>query len=88
MMVKEVELERIDQNYYSLDVRGHVCPYPELLTVRALQRLSPGTTLEVIIDSSPSVRDIPITLEKRGFQQLKIIKERKGMWKLIVQISE
>lgn len=87
-MVKEVEVERIENTHYSLDVRGYVCPYPELLTVRALQRLSSGDTLEVIIDSPPSVRDIPITLKKRGYQQLQVIKEEPGVWKLIVQISE
>ena len=66
-MSLRIEVQRIGEGRYSLDVRGQVCPYPELLTLRALQNLSSGDILEVILDNPPSIRDIAIVIEKRGY---------------------
>ncbi|MHA2370972.1 MAG: sulfurtransferase TusA family protein [Candidatus Hodarchaeales archaeon] len=81
-------IQRISEKRYSLDVRGHVCPYPELLTLRALQSLSPNDTLEIVVDNPPSVKDIPVTLEKRGYKEIDVSRISKGTWKIIVQISK
>lgn len=67
-------------------MRGKVCPYPELLTLRAVQSLSAGDTLQVITDNPPTVRDVPITIEKRGYKVEEPISLEKGGWKLIIKI--
>ncbi len=85
-MTSGIKLQKEGEGRYSIDVRGHVCPYPELLTLRALQSLSTGDTLEVILDNPPSLRDIPITIEKRGYGKPDILRVDKGKWKIIVQI--
>lgn len=85
-MGKGIEIQRIGKGRYSLDVRGHVCPYPELLTLRALQSLSSGDVLEVLLDNPPSVRDIPLTISKRGYGKPDVSRVDKGTWKIIVQI--
>jgi TusA-related sulfurtransferase len=56
-----------------------------LLTLKAIQTLSAGDTLEVVIDNPPSVRDIPVTLEKRGHKNLKIVRLDSGTWKIVIQ---
>ena len=66
-MSLRIEVQSIGEGRYSLDVRGQVCPYPELLTLRALQNLSSGDSLEVTLDNPPSIRDIAIVIEKRGY---------------------
>ncbi|NIM46465.1 MAG: hypothetical protein GTO54_12745, partial [Nitrososphaeria archaeon] len=58
----------MDEKRYSLDVRGGVCPYPQLLTTRTLSQLNTGDTLEVTLDNPPSVKDIPPALEKKGYK--------------------
>jgi TusA-related sulfurtransferase len=79
-------LQKTGENRYTLDVRGQVCPYPELLTLKALQRLAPDDTLEVIVDNPPSIRDIPITLEKRGYAPPHVTR-LNGTWRIVVQPS-
>lgn len=83
--MKSIDIQSIGKGRYSLDVRGKVCPYPELLTLRALQNLPPESILEIILDNPPSVKDIPITLEKRGCKKPEIVRVDKGTWKIIVQ---
>ena len=85
-MSTRIELVQINEHEYSLDVRGQVCPYPELLTLKAIQNLSTGDTLEIMIDNPPSVRDIPVTLEKRGLTSLEIIRIDRGTWKILITI--
>lgn len=85
-MTSGINIQKKEEGCYFIDVRGHVCPYPELLTLRALQSLSTGDTLEVILDNPPSLRDIPITIKKRGYGKPDILRVDKGEWKIIVQI--
>ncbi|MGH8070474.1 MAG: sulfurtransferase TusA family protein, partial [Candidatus Entotheonellia bacterium] len=33
-----------------LDVRGEICPYPQVKTVAALKKLAPSDQLEVLTD--------------------------------------
>ena len=87
-MGKRMDVQKIDEKRYCLDVRGYVCPYPELLTLRALQGLSPGDVLEVILDNPPSVKDVPITIEKRGYGAPSVLNVDKETWKIIVQIPK
>lgn len=80
----KIKVEKVDEGLYRLDVRGLVCPYPQLLVTRALSNLSPNEKLEVILDNPPSVRDIPPTLEGRGYK-VSIIRLDSTTWKIIIQ---
>lgn len=81
-----MNIQKIEERLYTLDVRGHVCPYPEILALRAIQNLSTGDTLEVILDNAPSVRDIPVTLRKRAYGKTDVKRIDSRSWKIIVQI--
>jgi len=80
----KIKVEKVDEGLYRLDVRGLVCPYPQLLVTRTLSNLSPNEKLEVILDNPPSVRDIPPTLEERGYK-VSIIRLDGATWKIIIQ---
>ena len=50
-------MRKINENYYELDVRGMICPFPQVLVSKVLKTLTPDEKLEVIIDN-------PLLLEK------------------------
>ena len=87
-MAKNIEVHRTSKGRFSLDVRGQVCPYPELLTLKALQSLAPGDILEIILDNPPSLRDISVTLEKRGYGTPEVVRSDDGTWTIIVHITK
>jgi len=52
----------------TLDTLGRVCPYPLLLTKKALEKLAAGQMLKVLCDAPASAEDsIPRYAEKAGF---------------------
>ena len=52
----------------TLDTLGRVCPYPLLLTKKALEKMSSGQILKVLCDAPASAEDsIPRFAEKGGF---------------------
>ena len=85
-MSLRIDVQRISEGRYSLDVRGQVCPYPELLTLRALQNLSSGDILEVILDNPPSIRDISVVIEKRGYGKPDVSNVDKEASKITIRI--
>jgi len=85
-MESRFRLQRIGERRYLLDVRGTVCPYPELLTMRALSSLSPGDTLEIFVDNPPSVRDVPLAVKERGYKVEEPTSMEKGGWKLTIRV--
>jgi tRNA 2-thiouridine synthesizing protein A len=42
-----------------LDVRGEICPYPQVKTVAALKKLAPSDQLEVLTDHPPALETVP-----------------------------
>lgn len=78
------KVEKVGEGLYRLDVRGLVCPYPQLLVTRALSDLSQNDVLEVILDNPPSVRDIPPILEERGYN-VNVTRLDSATWKIIIR---
>lgn len=85
-MEEKFTLRKVGEKRYLLDVRGGVCPYPQLLTLRALGELNQGDVLEVLLDNPPSVRDIPPALERKGYKVSEVLSMEKGVWKVIVTL--
>lgn len=56
----------------TVDVRGEICPMPDLNTQKALKKMEKGQILEVIVDYPLSLERIPRTVEKQGHKILKI----------------
>jgi tRNA 2-thiouridine synthesizing protein A len=53
-----------------LDLRGLKCPLPALFAKRALERVLPGTSLDVIADDPLAAVDIPHMCAQASFEVL------------------
>jgi tRNA 2-thiouridine synthesizing protein A len=70
----------------TLDVLGRVCPYPLVLTKKALQKLESGDVLKVLTDAPASAEDtIPRFCEKQGYPFELVKVEDKGYWEIYIQ---
>jgi len=70
----------------TLDTLGRVCPYPLLLTKKALEKLGSGQLLKVLCDAPASAEDsIPRYAEKQGygFESVKLADK----WELYIKKS-
>ena len=63
----------------TLDVRGLMCPLPVLKARKALKRLAPGTTLEVLATDPASVIDFKHFCETTPFA-LQAWREEAGVY--------
>ncbi len=69
-----------------IDVLGRVCPYPLVLTKKALEKASAGALVKVLSDAPASVEDtIPKYCEKHGFEFEAVKLEDKGYWELYIK---
>jgi tRNA 2-thiouridine synthesizing protein A len=50
-----------------LDVRGEICPYPQVKTVAALKKLTPTDQLEVLTDHPPALETVPAQAARLGY---------------------
>lgn len=80
-----VNIKKIDEGRYALDIRGFVCPYPQVLTMRAIEKLKPNEIIEVILDNPPSAETIPGAIEKQGYKVLEVSKMDKVLWKIVIK---
>lgn len=70
----------------TLDTLGRVCPYPLLLTKKALEKLGSGQVLKVLCDAPASAEDsIPRYAEKQGYDFEAVKLEDKGYWELYIK---
>ena len=52
----------------TLDVRGEICPYPELYTRKKLQGMTAGSILEVVTDHPPAAEEtIPAYCQRMSY---------------------
>jgi len=59
----------------TVDVCGEVCPMPVLRTKQALERLSPGQILEVVVDYPPSRENVQRFATSQGHRVLEVREE-------------
>ncbi|MDA8082474.1 MAG: sulfurtransferase TusA family protein [Nitrospiraceae bacterium] len=68
-----------------LDVLGRVCPYPLVLSKKALEKMSSGQLLKVLCDAPASAEDsIPKYAEKQGYK-FESVKAGGDSWELYIQ---
>ena len=56
----------------TLDVRGEICPNPDVRTMTTLEKMEKGQILEVLVDYPLSVERIPKNAEKRKHNVVKV----------------
>ncbi len=72
----------------SIDVRGEICPYPDIRTRKKIKKMSSGEILEVLTDYPLSLERIPRNCEKEGHKMLKVEKIESGPdHRLLIQVK-
>jgi tRNA 2-thiouridine synthesizing protein A len=70
-----MKFEKTGEGSYLLDVRGYVCPHPQLYTKSALSKMSPGDTLRLLFDNASSGESIASMCDKTGDEILEQVRE-------------
>lgn len=77
------EAQAIEKDAVILDVRGEVCPYPQIEAKKALEKLSSGQVLVVHTDHVDAVWNVPPAV-KQEVSRVKVWKSGKGEYKLFL----
>ena len=56
----------------TLDVRGQICPYPDVNSMTTLKQMIKGEILEILVDYPLSVERIPRNAKKQGHKVLAV----------------
>lgn len=68
-----------------VDARGEICPYPLIMTQRAMAARAPGERLKVLVDYPMSVEDIPRWAEGAGHRVLRVEKTGNALWEIEIE---
>ncbi len=61
-----MKFEKTGEGTYSLDVKGYVCPHPQLYTKSALSKMKAGDLLKLLFDNPSSGESIASMCDKDG----------------------
>ncbi len=61
-----MKFEKTGDGQYSLDVKGYVCPHPQLYTKSALSKMKEGDVLKLLFDNASSGESIASMCDKEG----------------------
>lgn len=71
-----------------IDVRGEVCPIPDVEAKRAVQAANDGEIILVRIDYPLSKERIPETVKKLGSEVLEIEEAAPGEWNIYIKVKK
>lgn len=69
----------------TLDLRGEVCPYTFIKTVLALEEMEPAQVLEVTLDHTPAVENVPRSVRNRGHDVLEVRQVTDSDWVITIR---
>lgn len=78
-MAEELKVDR------TIDIRGQVCPYTFVRSKLAIEKMSIGEVLEIILDHRPAVENVPKSMENEGQKVLKIDQTGEKEWHIFVR---
>lgn len=61
-----VKFEKKSEGIFVLNVKGYVCPHPQLYTKKALEKMKQGEILEVLFDNPSSGESIMAMCQASG----------------------
>jgi len=68
-----------------LDVKGHVCPRPMVMSMSALKAMAPGQILKIVANDSSTKHSLPALCERAGY---KLIDQRDEVGEFIFIIQK
>ena len=82
---REVQEVAPSREVHEVDARGEICPYPLVMTQRAMKSLKGGERLCVKVDYAKSSEDIPRWAEEMGHTVLAICKTGEVEWEISIE---
>ena len=61
-----MKFEKKSEGVYMLDVKGYVCPHPQIYTKKALAKVQQGDVVEVVFDNPSSGESIATMCDNTG----------------------
>lgn len=80
-----MKFEKLSEGHYQLDVKGYVCPHPQIYTKKALAKIEVGEHLEVVFDNPSSGESIAAMCDITGDE---IVSEKQEEGKFIWDIEK
>ena len=68
-----------------LDIRGEVCPYTFVKTKLALEEMTPGQVLRVLVDYKPATQNVPRSVKLQGDDVLSVEPCGVSQWAILVR---
>jgi tRNA 2-thiouridine synthesizing protein A len=61
-----MNFKQTEPGHYVLDVKGYVCPHPQLYTKKVMEKLHSGDRLELVFDNPSSAESISAMCASEG----------------------
>ena len=74
-------------NIKTLDLKGQICPWPVIFTMKELQKMNDGDILKVTIDHLPSTLNIPAAASKEGNEVVSSTEIGDGVFQIEINYS-
>ncbi len=68
-----------------LDLMGEICPLPEVITKRAVEKLAPGEQIKVLVDYPKSVENITRWVNGGSQKILELKESGPCQWEILIQ---
>jgi TusA-related sulfurtransferase len=69
----------------TLDVRGEICPYPDVNSMTTLKQMKKGEILEILVDYPLSVERIPRNAKKNGHKVLAVEQQQGPNHRILIE---
>lgn len=83
--MKEIKISRIRENYYQVDMRGWMCPYPKYAIEKLIEKLPPQSYMDLLVDCPAATKDVPKVVKERGLKVEKVILISDGEWSITIR---
>ena len=75
-------------NIKTLDLKGQICPWPVIFTMKELQKMNDGDILKVTIDHLPSTLNIPAAASKEGNEIVSSTEIDDGVFQIEIKCNK
>lgn len=79
MLKGEIKIDK------EINIKGEVCPYTFVKTKLALEGMTPGQVLRIIVDHLPATDNVPRSLKGEGNEVLEVSRINETDWQMIAR---
>lgn len=83
--MKEIKISKIGSNYYQVDMRGWMCPYPKYAIEKLIQKLPSQSYMDLLVDCPAATKDVPEIVKERGLTVEKVTLINDGEWSITIK---